>query len=82
MDPKEETRITIEARLKILAKSLISEENSVHYYQTLIENTSEDSEEKIGERRMYEDLKEEEKKHVKAIQNMLHHWERQLEKLK
>ena len=79
MDPVEETRTTIQARLKVLNKSLLSEENSVQYYQTLLENTPQDTEEKIGERRVYEDLKEEEKKHVKTIKDMIRHWEKKLE---
>jgi len=78
MDPKEETQATIEARLKILYKSLVSEENSVQYYRTLLENTPEDSEEKIGERRMYSDLQDEERKHVQVIQGFIDHWEKEL----
>ncbi len=81
MNQGEETKTTIQGRLKVLSKSLLSEENSVQYYQTLLENTSQDSEEKIGERRMYEDLKEEEKQHVKVIQGMIKHWEGELDKL-
>ena len=78
MDTGEETKASIQGRLKILNKSLISEENSVQYYQTLLENTPSDSEEKIGERRMYEDLQTEEKKHVEIIRSMITHWETQL----
>jgi len=81
MDTGEETKATIQARLKTLNKSLVSEENSVQYYQTLLENTSTDSEEKIGERRTYEDLQTEEKKHVKVIRSMITHWENQLKAL-
>ena len=62
MDQEEENKTTIQARLKVLNKSLVSEENSVQYYQTLLKNTAPDSDEKIGERRMYEDLQAEEKK--------------------
>ncbi len=75
MDKREENKITIQARLKILNKSLVSEENSVQYYQTLLENTAPDSDEKIGERRVYEDLQAEEKKHVQVIRDMIQHWE-------
>jgi rubrerythrin len=82
MNKDEETRVTIQARLKILHKSLVSEENSVQYYQTLLENTPEESEENIGQRRMYEDLQREEKNHVKVIQGMIQHWEDQLKKSK
>ena len=78
MDTGEETKASIQGRLKILNKSLISEENSVQYYQTLLDNTPPDSEEKIGERRMYEDLQTEEKKHVEIMRGMITHWETQL----
>ena len=78
MDTGEENKITIQARLRILNKSLVSEENSVQYYQTLLENTAPDSEEKIGERRMYEDLQEEEKKHVQVLRDMIQYWEDKL----
>jgi len=81
MDTGEETKATIQARLKILNKSLVSEENSVQYYQTLQDNTPSDSDEKIGERRMYEDLQTEEKKHVEVIRSMITHWENQLKAL-
>ena len=81
MNSGEENKITIQARLKILNKSLVSEENSVQYYQTLLENTASDSDEKIGERRMYEELQEEEKKHVQVIRDMIKHWENKLKSL-
>lgn len=81
MDQGEETKGAIEARLKILNKSLVSEENSVQYYQTLLENTGSESEEKIGEQRMYEDLRAEEKKHVQVIRDMIAHWEHKLKKI-
>ncbi len=78
---KEETVGTIRARLNILAKSLVSESNSVSYYETLLEKTPEDSEENIGIRRMYEDLREEETKHVAKIESWIQHWESELKKL-
>jgi rubrerythrin len=81
MDKGKETKITIQARLKVLNKSLVSEENSVQYYQTLLQNTASDSDEKIGERRMYEDLQAEEKKHVQVIRDMIQHWESELKNL-
>jgi rubrerythrin len=81
MDKGEETKATIQARLKILKRSLVSEENSVQYYQTLLKNTAPETDEKIGERRMYEDLQAEEKKHVQVIQDLIKHWEKELEKL-
>jgi len=81
MNKGEENKATIQARLKILNKSLVSEENSVQYYQTLLENTAQDSDEKIGEHRMYEDLQAEERKHVQALQTMIQHWENELNNL-
>jgi rubrerythrin len=78
----EETVKTIQARLDVLKKSLVSEENSVQYYQTLIGKTPQDTEENVGTYRMYEDLHEEEKKHVKTIQDLLIYWEKQLESIK
>ena len=81
MDNREENKITIQARLKILNQSLVSEENSVQYYQTLLENTAPDSEEKIGERRMYEDLQEEERKHVQVLRDMIQYWEDKLKSI-
>jgi rubrerythrin len=78
MDKGEENKTTIQARLKILSKSLVSEENSVQYYQTLLENTAQDSDEKIGEYRMYKDLQEEENKHVQVLQDMIRYWEEKL----
>ncbi len=78
MDTGEENKTTIEARLKVLNKSLVSEENSVQYYQTLLENTAPDTDEKIGERRMYEDLQAEERKHVQVLRNMIQLWETRL----
>ena len=78
----EETTKTIQARLDILKKSLVSEENSVQYYETLISKTPKDKDENIGACRMYEDLHAEEIKHVKTIQDLLIHWEKQLESIK
>ncbi len=78
MDKGEETKTTIQARLKVLNKSLVSEENSVQYYQTLLENTAQDSDEKIGERRMYGGLQAEEKKHVQVIRDLIKYWENKL----
>lgn len=82
MDTGEENKTTIQARLKVLNKSLVSEENSVQYYQTLLQNTAPDSDEQIGERRMYEDLQAEEKNHVQVIRDMIQHWENKLKKIK
>ena len=41
----EETVKTIQARLDVLKKSLVSEENSVQYYETLLEKTPADTQE-------------------------------------
>ncbi len=79
MSLNEETVKTIQARLNILKKSLVSEENSVQYYQTLIEKTPQDTEEQIGERRMYEELLNEEKTHVQTFHTLISHWEKRLE---
>jgi rubrerythrin len=81
MDSGKETIQTIQARLKVLSKSLISEENSVQYYQTLLEKTPSDTEEQIGERRMYQELHDEENKHVQTIRDLITHWEQQLKAL-
>ena len=82
MSLEKETVKTIQARLDVLEKSLVSEENSVQYYQTLIEKTPQDTEENIGVGRMYEDLQEEEKTHVKTIQDLIAHWEKRLDDVK
>ena len=82
MDQGEENKATVEARLKVLRRSLVSEENSVQYYQTLLKNTPQDTDEKIGERRMYEDLQEEERKHVQVIRDMIKYWENKLDQIK
>jgi hypothetical protein len=65
METNKETALTIQSRLDVLRKGLIGEENSVNYYQTLVEKLAEDSEVNIGMRRMYYELMLEEK-------NMLH----------
>ena len=81
MDKGEENKVTIQARLRVLNKSLVSEENSVQYYQTLLENTAQDSGEKIGERRMYEDLQKEERKHVQVLRELIQYWEDKLKNI-
>lgn len=82
MENEKETVGTIQARLEILYKGVISEENSVQYYETLIEKTSGDSEEELGKRRMYADLKQEEMKHVETFRSLIKHWEDALAQLK
>lgn len=81
MENEKETAGTINARLEILYKGVISEENSVQYYETLIEKSSDDSDEAIGQRRMYADLRQEELKHVEKFKSLIAHWEEQLRKL-
>ncbi len=82
MQPDEETVQSVKNRLEILEKALVSELNSVEYYRTLIENTPEDSEGNIGARRIYADLREEEKKHVQIIRDFIQKWEEKLAELK
>ena len=78
MENDKETLKTIQARLDVLRKGIVSEENSVHYYQTLIEKTPEDTESNIGMRRMYSDLMLEEKKHVERFRELISKWEQKL----
>jgi rubrerythrin len=82
MENEKETVGTIQGRLEILYKGVISEENSVQYYESLIEKTPGDSEEELGQRRMYADLKQEELKHVERFRVLIKHWEEMLAKLK
>lgn len=81
MESNKETPDTVKSRLDILRKGIISEENSVNYYQTLIEKTPEDTETNIGMRRMYQDLKDEEKKHVERFRELISKWEKVLKDL-
>jgi len=81
MENEKETPGTIQARLEILYKGVISEENSVQYYETLIEKASGDSDEQIGQRRMYEDLRQEEIKHVENFKSLIAQWEQKLRQL-
>lgn len=81
MHPSEETIKTIRGRLEVLEKTLVSEENSVQYYETLLKNTPENTEENIGARKMYKDLQIEEENHVKRIKELLHHWRKNLQDL-
>ncbi len=69
---------TVQARLDVLRKGLVSEENSVNYYQTLIDKTPEDADANIGTRRMYHDLMLEEKKHVERFRELILEWEQKL----
>ena len=81
MENNKETRATIESRLDVLRKGIISEENSVNYYNTLIDKTPDDSEANIGMRRMYIDLMAEEKKHVERFQELILKWEQNLKEV-
>ena len=67
MEFNKETIKSLQGRMGILRKGIVSEENSVNYYKTLLDKTPEDSEENIGIRRMYTDLMEEEKQHVEQF---------------
>ena len=81
MAEQEETIESIQGRLDILNKGLVSEENSVQYYETLLEKTPPDSQENIGIRRMYEELKQEEIKHVEKFKSLIEHWNERLKVL-
>lgn len=81
MEPDKETPETVQARLDVLRKGIVSEENSVNYYQTLIEKTPEDSDANIGMRRMYYDLMMEEKNHVERFRELINKWEQRLKEL-
>ncbi len=78
MEPDNETPETVQARLDVLRKGIVSEENSVNYYQTLINKTPKDSSTSIGMRWMYYDLMLEEKKHVERFQELIQKWEQKL----
>jgi len=81
MAAEEETCETIQGRLNVLAKSLVSERNSVLYYDTLIQKTDDSDSVGKGTRRMYAELRDEEKKHVQTIQSMIEYWEQRLKEL-
>jgi len=81
MEFDEETIASVQGRLNILRKGIVSEENSVNYYKTLLEKTPEDTEENIGVRRMYSDLMEEEKQHVERFRELINLWENKLKEL-
>ena len=78
MESNKETHGTVQGRLEVLRKSIVSEENSVNYYQTLIDKTPEDSDVNEGMRRMYYDLMLEEKKHVERFRELISQWEKKL----
>jgi rubrerythrin len=81
METNKETLASVQSRLDVLRKGIISEENSVNYYLTLIEKTPEDSEVNIGKCRMYYDLMLEEKKHVEHFGDLIYKWEQILKEL-
>ena len=81
METDKETLETVKARLDVLRKGIVSEENSVNYYKTFIEKTPEDSDANIGMRRMYFDLMLEEKKHVDRLRELINEWEQRLKEL-
>ncbi len=71
MEFDKETISSVVGRLKILRKGIVSEENSVNYYKTILEKPPEDTDENIGIRRMYDDLMEEEKHHVERFRELI-----------
>ena len=82
MEPNKEAPESIEGRLGLLCKGIVSEENSVNYYQTLIDKTPENLEVNKGFGRMYYDLMLEERNHVARFHELISFWEKNLEKLK
>ena len=78
MESDKETRETVQARLDVLRKGIVSEENSVNYYQTLVDKTPEDSDANVGRRGMYHELMLEEKKHVERFRELILEWEQKL----
>ena len=78
MESNKENLGTVQGRLDVLRKGIVSEENSVSYYQTLVNKTPEDSDVKKGMRRMYYDLMLEEKKHVERFRELISQWEQKL----
>ncbi len=81
MTRHEETAATIRGRLDVLSKGLISEENSVQYYQTLIDKGTAEDEEQEGRLRMFADLKAEEEKHVQRFRELIEFWQNKLKEL-
>lgn len=82
MEPNKETPESIEGRLEVLRKGVVSEENSVNYSQTLIDKSPENSEVNKGFRRMYYDLMLAERNHVARFHELISFWEKKLKKLK
>ena len=81
MGAYEETIDSIKGRLKVLEKGMVSEKNSVQFYQTLMEKTPADSEEGVGMRSMYEELMNEEKKHVEKFETLTRLWKGKLKEM-
>ena len=81
MTRHEETPATIRGRLDVLSKGLISEENSVQYYQTLIDKGTAGDEKQEGRLRMFADLKAEEEKHVQRFRELIEFWQNKLKEL-
>ena len=53
MEFDKETPETVQARLGVLRKGIISEENSANYYKSIVDKSPEDSDTNIGMKRMY-----------------------------
>ena len=81
MESNKETLGTVEGRLDVLRKGIVSEEKSVNYYQTLTDKTPEDTDVNKGMRRMYHDLMQEEKMHVTRFLELISQWEQKLKDL-
>lgn len=79
METKNETIRTIQGRLKVLNKALVGEENSVQYYETLFNKAPGDTEENMGAMRMFQELREQEKGHVKTMRALIDQWGRKLQ---
>jgi rubrerythrin len=78
MEFDKETPETVQARLDVLRKGIISEENSVNYYKSIVDKSPEDSDTNIGMKRMYDDLLLEEKQHVERFRELILIWEHRL----
>ena len=59
----------------MLRKVIISEENSVNYYKSIVDKGPEDSDTNIGMKIMYQGLLLEEKHHVERFRELILKWE-------
>jgi len=77
-----ETVDTVQGRLEVLNKSLISEENSVQYYETSVRKDTQRLRTKYWETPHIRRTASRGKKHVATIQALLDYWESKLDELK